>query len=87
VIDVREPREYRQAHIPEAEHLPYLDLIEDLDQVSRGMPVVLVCEGGRRSTHAAAMLIARGTTTVEVLDGGMTGWVRQRLLTAVELKR
>ncbi|MCJ7550510.1 MAG: SulP family inorganic anion transporter [Anaerolineae bacterium] len=87
VIDVREPREYRQAHIPEVEHLPYLDLIEDLDQVSPDVPVVLVCQGGRRSTRAAAMLIARGHTNVEVLEGGMTGWVRQRLLTAVALKR
>jgi len=87
VIDVREPREYRQAHIPEAEPLPYLDLIGDLDQVSPDVPVVLVCQGGRRSTRAAAMLIARGHTNVEVLDGGMTGWVRQQLLTAVELKR
>ncbi len=87
VIDVREPREYRQAHIPGVEHLPYLDLVEDLDQVSPDMPVVLVCQGGRRSTRAAAMLIARGYSNVRVLDGGMTGWARQQLFTAVELRR
>jgi len=86
VVDVREPREYRRAHIPGAAHLPFLDLLEDPAQIPQEMPVVLVCQGGRRSSRAAAALIALGYANVSVLRGGMADWVGARLLTAVELE-
>jgi len=87
VVDVREPREYRRAHIPGAAHVPFLNLLEDPAQIPKETPVVLVCQGGRRSARAAAALIARGYTDVSVLRGGMADWTGARLLTAVELGR
>jgi SulP family sulfate permease len=87
VIDVREPREYKQAHIPQAQSLPFSKLLEDPDTIGADSQVVLVCKGGRRSVRAAALLVQHGLTDVQVLAGGMSAWEHARLLTAVELRR
>jgi SulP family sulfate permease len=84
VIDVREPREYRQGHIPGAELLPLYELLTNPDQVSRDRPVVLVCRSGRRSERAAAALMSRGFDRVTILSGGMLAWEASDLLMAVE---
>ena len=84
VIDVREPREFRRGHIPNARLISLPDLIKDFSQVPRDKPVVLVCRGGRRSSRATAMLRQQDYTNVKVLEGGMIAWERQRLLEAVE---
>jgi sulfate permease, SulP family len=85
VIDVREPREFKSAHIPDATHIPLRNLIEDPSQVPTNGPLVMVCQGGRRSTRAAAMLIGQGYTNVKVLENGMSAWHNRQLLTAVEI--
>jgi SulP family sulfate permease len=84
VIDVREPREYRQGHIPGAELLPLYELLTNPDQVSRDRPIVLVCRSGRRSERAAAALMSRGFDRVTILSGGMLAWEASDLLMAVE---
>mgnify|MGYP006289253225 CR=1 FL=1 len=84
IIDVREPREYRRAHIPEARRIGFHDLLEDLSRIPRNEDVVLVCQGGRRSRHIAALLMDRGYGHVRVVEGGMQAWRQRQLLTAVE---
>ncbi|MBN1249123.1 MAG: STAS domain-containing protein [Anaerolineae bacterium] len=87
VLDVREPREFRLAHIPEAEHLPFRSLIENPNQVPLDGPLVLVCQGGRRSTRAAAFLMGQGYPDVRILEGGMNTWRNLQLLTAIDIQR
>jgi SulP family sulfate permease len=84
VIDVREPREFRRGHIPEARLIPLPKLLGQIDQVPRDHAVVLVCHGGRRSTRATALLRERGYENVQVLEGGMLAWKREHLLEAIE---
>lgn len=83
VVDVREPREYQQAHVPEARLIRLPELLNDT-QIPRDRPVVLVCRGGRRSTRAAAVLRQRGFDNVRVLHGGLQAWEGQNLLEAVK---
>ncbi len=83
VIDVREPREFRRGHIPDARSLPLPSLLAQMDQVPRDRPVVLVCRGGRRSTRAAAALCQRGYDNVRALQGGMIAWEGENLLEGV----
>jgi SulP family sulfate permease len=83
VVDVREPREYQRAHIPDAELIRLPELLDDA-QIPRDRPVVLVCRGGRRSTRAAAVLRQRGVDNVYVLHGGTQAWERENLLEAVK---
>lgn len=85
VVDVREPREFGRGHIPDARSIPLPVLVNHLDQVPREQPAVLVCQSGRRSTRAAALLRDRGYERVRVLQGGMIAWDKARLLEAVDL--
>jgi SulP family sulfate permease len=85
VVDVREPREFAQGHVPQAENVPLPRLLDALDTGTglAGDGLVLVCRGGRRSRDAAAVLQARSADDVRVLDGGMLAWESTGLLTAV----
>jgi rhodanese-related sulfurtransferase len=41
---------------------------------SRGVPIAVCCDDGRRSDLAAATLAEMGYASVRVLDGGITAW-------------
>ncbi len=83
-IDVREPREFGQGHVPGSQLIPLPKLLTNLDQVPRDQAVVLVCRGGRRSARAAAALLAAGHPNVASLEGGMLAWESANLLEASE---
>lgn len=84
VIDVREPREYRKGHIPQAAHVPFGKLEQAEGDLPDDRDLVLVCRSGRRSTHAAQLLRDKGYDNVAVLDGGTQAWEAADLLAAVE---
>nr|WP_129630711.1 SulP family inorganic anion transporter [Candidatus Oscillochloris fontis] len=85
VVDVREPREYRQGHIPEAKLVPLLNILRDSENLPRYRQIVLVCQSGRRSIRAAAHLHANGYYDLTILHGGMLSWEAAALLEAVEV--
>ena len=86
VLDVREPREFRRSHIAEAQSVPLsILLIHGLAQ-AEDRPVVLVCQSGRRSRRAAAVLHDLGYGDVRLVKGGMQAWEAAGLLTAVEFE-
>jgi len=84
VLDVREPREFRRSHIAEAQSVPLSTLLAGGLALSAARPVVLVCQTGRRSRRAAAVLRDLGFNDVTLLEGGMQAWEASGLLTAVE---
>ena len=84
VIDVREPREFKRRHVPEARLVPLPALLADIGQVPRDRPVVLVCRGGRRSSRAARVLRERGYDNVAAMRGGMLAWEAANLLEAID---
>lgn len=84
VLDVREPREYRRSHIAEAQSVPLSSLLKGGLTVANDRPIVLVCQAGRRSRRAAAVLRDLGYGDITVVEGGMQGWEAAGLLTAVE---
>ena len=82
VLDVREDHERAYAriavpagvadlHIPLGQIPPRVDEIEDL---ARGRPLVVVCHHGQRSMVAATWLARRGVGDVHNLDGGIHAW-------------
>ncbi len=83
VYDVREPREYQRAHIPQARSLPLLQVLRNSVELPRDRTIVLTCRAGRRSLRAAAALRSRGYDNVCVLNGGLTAWEAAGLLEAV----
>jgi SulP family sulfate permease len=84
VIDVREPREFRQGRVPGSRSIPLPALLADPSQAPDDRRVVFVCRGGRRSARAAAALLAARHNNVAALRGGMLAWEAANLLEAME---
>lgn len=83
IVDVREPDEYcgKLGHIPGALNIPLAELPEALPRLEpyRDKGVILVCRTDKRSAKAAELLARAGFRGIEVLEGGMEQWNRQRL--------
>lgn len=74
VIDVREPDEYAEAHVPGARLIPLDEIATRAAEVPEGETVYLVCARGGRSMKAAEHLAAAGRDVVNV-DGGTLAWI------------
>ena len=76
IIDLRDPKEYKAGHLLNAIHMPYESLEERLPRIEKlkSQPVIVVCENGKHSRTASALLRKSGFTRVYSMDGGMTKW-------------
>ena len=74
LIDVRQPGEYGQGHIPGAALVPLGDLYEREREFDRSRPTVLYCRSGNRSRAAASILLDAGFTNVFSMEGGIQAW-------------
>ncbi len=77
LVDVREPEEWAQGHIPGAKHVPksYLESRIEGAVPDRAQHVVLYCASGNRSAWAARTLLDDlGYEHVESMTGGFTLW-------------
>jgi len=74
LIDVRNPDEYAQGHIPGAHLIPLPELTERLAEVPSGRQVHVVCQSGGRSAQGAELLVQHGISAVSVA-GGTKGWI------------
>jgi molybdopterin/thiamine biosynthesis adenylyltransferase/rhodanese-related sulfurtransferase len=78
LVDVREPDEWEEGHIPGAIHVPrgWLEArIEGLVP-DKSRPLLVYCSGGSRSAFAAKALGEMGYEDVVNLAGGFTDWKR-----------
>lgn len=76
VVDVREPWEFAQGHVPGARLIPLGDLARRVGELDANTPTVVVCASGSRSQSAAALLGQKGFKTIYNVRGGMLGWMR-----------
>lgn len=74
VIDVREPYEYADGHVPGARLVPLATVAQQLGYLPTDRPVYVVCQVGARSAQAAMFLAAHGVDAVNV-DGGTGDWM------------
>lgn len=72
-VDVREPHEVAQGHIPGIVHIPLGQLGQRLDELDRARPIIAVCRSGNRSGVATQLLTAAGFQC-ENMAGGMLAW-------------
>lgn len=79
LIDVREPHEYAQVHVPGARPIPLANVPDHLDELPAG-PVYVICQAGGRSLRAAAFLREQGKDAINVA-GGTGAWVAAGLPT------
>jgi rhodanese-related sulfurtransferase len=71
ILDTRTQAEYDAWHIPEAILMPYTELRDRLDEVSRDRPVYTYCRSGLRSYIAYCVLKQNGWDDAAFLAGGM----------------
>jgi len=76
LIDVREPFEWREAHIDGALHLPMLEAVGRLGEVPRDRLKAVLCAGGLRSSTVISALKRHGIEGWFNVTGGMTAWLK-----------
>lgn len=76
LIDVRNPVEYDEVHVPGAVLIPLPEVPDRLGDLpaTGGRPLYVICRTGPRSHRAAEYLIANGVDAVNVA-GGTLAWV------------
>lgn len=79
IVDVREPGEWAQGHIPGAIHIPLGSLAMRAKDLDPGRPVIAVCRSGNRSLTAAEILLRSGFTDAKSMAGGMNSWSARKL--------
>jgi rhodanese-related sulfurtransferase len=75
VVDVREPAEFREGHVPGATNISMGQLTARLGEIERNRPLHVVCASGNRSRAMADVLTANGFEAINVA-GGTSAWVR-----------
>ena len=74
VLDVRNPDEYDEAHVPDVILIPLGELVERVDEVPAGGTLPVICRSGARSLQAAEWLRGQGIDAVNVA-GGTLAWI------------
>jgi rhodanese-related sulfurtransferase/molybdopterin-guanine dinucleotide biosynthesis protein A len=74
VVDVREPDEYADGHVPGAALIPLGDVAERSDEVPTDREVLIICKMGGRSLRAAEHLRTVGVDAVNIA-GGTMAWI------------
>lgn len=79
VIDVREPNEYAEGHIPGVTLVPLNTLLANPREHLTRDNLMFVCAVGQRSAVACEMAAAVGIEHIYNLEGGTTGWAKAGL--------
>jgi len=74
LLDVRQPSEYAELHIPGAKLIPLPQLSDSLEELDPVQPTIAYCAAGGRSRVAAQLLQGRGFKEVYNLEGGLAAW-------------
>jgi sulfur-carrier protein adenylyltransferase/sulfurtransferase len=75
IIDVREPKEYEVARIPQAKHIPLGQILDRMSEIDPARETVVHCKMGGRSAKAIEALTRAGFQgNLKNLKGGITAW-------------
>ena len=81
VVDVCEADEYAGGHLRGSKNLPLGQLEEKLTAAvkNKTLPLILVCQSGKRATRALGIAQKLGYEQAQVLHGGMKAWKEANL--------
>lgn len=74
IIDVREPEEYNEAHIPGVPLIPMGEIPNYTNELDKSRAYVFVCRSGQRSFNVAKYFQQLGFREVHNYAGGMLDW-------------
>lgn len=73
-LDVRQPEEYAEGHVPGAPLIPLGEVAERTGEVPAEGPLYVICRSGARSNRAAEHLRSVGIDAHNVA-GGTLAWI------------
>lgn len=74
ILDVRQPEEWNEYHVPGSTLIPLSELASRVDELPRDQEIVVVCRSGNRSQQGRDILLDAGFTQVTSLAGGLSQW-------------
>lgn len=74
MLDVRQPEEWEQIHIPGATLIPLGELQNRLGELPKDQEIVVYCRSGNRSKSGAEILAENGFSSVSSMAGGINEW-------------
>ena len=77
LLDVREPWEFELARIEGSNLIPMQTIPNQVEQLDRTHPTVVICHHGTRSLQVVAFLERLGFENLHNLQGGIDAWARQ----------
>jgi rhodanese-related sulfurtransferase len=74
LVDVRSGSEFASGHIPGAVNIPMDQIEARLDDLDLNLPIVLICQTGKRARMTAGLL-EPCQRQITVLEGGTKAWI------------
>ena len=74
ILDVREPDEWQESHIPGATLIPLGELAVRTNELPSDQEIVVVCRSGNRSQVGRDILLDAGYSQVTSMAGGIKQW-------------
>ena len=74
LLDVREPHEFKYAHIADSVLIPLNQIPSRLSELDPQQEIVVICHHGMRSQQAANYLVQSGYKNIANLTGGIDAW-------------
>ncbi len=71
LLDVRQPKEYEQGHLPGARLLPLHELSSKSGELDPEKMTIVYCRSGNRSGSAASLLMNSGFKNILNMEGGI----------------
>ncbi|MEP7356007.1 MAG: rhodanese-like domain-containing protein [Anaerolineales bacterium] len=75
ILDVREPDEWDEFHVPGSTHIPLAQVAARVAELPRDQTIIVVCRSGNRSQQGRDILRDAGFEQVSSLAGGLKDWV------------
>lgn len=74
ILDVRQPEEWNEAHIPDSTLIPLDQLPKRVSELPKDQEIVVVCRSGNRSAQGRDILLEAGFANVTSMAGGLNQW-------------
>jgi len=73
LLDVRQPEEWNEFHVPGSTLIPLGELASRVDELPRDQEILVVCRSGNRSEEGRNILIQAGFNATS-MNGGLNEW-------------
>ncbi|MEW6178789.1 MAG: rhodanese-like domain-containing protein [Chloroflexota bacterium] len=74
VLDVRQPEEWNEVHVPGATLIPLDQLASRINELPKDQEILVICRSGNRSQAGRDILLQAGFEKVTSVSGGITAW-------------